>query len=260
MKVWDEFKWEFWDPKKNPLPEIPKKYRKISICTTCMGRTHDLKKTFIKNLCDNQDYPNVEFVLLNYNSRDDMDEWVHKYLSGWMQDGIVKYVKTDKPQYYSMGKSRNIAFKQATGDIVTNVDADNFTGEGFAGFLNLLAEVQPEKALFAKGKRGMHGRIGMYKNEFIEIGGYDEDLQGYGYDDHSVVLRAMSHFNAKFMWWAGVSKIDFTKRIKTPRGVVGKNMENQNWRHTEKANKEITLKKMRSGEFIVNQGREWGLV
>ena len=84
---WDT--WKFWEPDKEPLPEKPKKERKISICTNCMGRTYDLKRTYLKNIADNLDYPNVEFVLLNYNSKDDMDEWVKRYLSVFIEDGVV---------------------------------------------------------------------------------------------------------------------------------------------------------------------------
>ena len=253
--------WDIWNPQKEPIVEKAKKtYRKISICTTCMDRAHDLKKTLLKNIEDNADYPNIEFVILNYNSKDNLHKFMIsnslKYLN---KMGIVKYLITKTPKYYSMSHSRNICFKNASGSIVTNVDADNYTGKNFAHFLNNLAEICPENAFFAKGKRMIHGRIGMYKNEFIEIGGYNEEFVGYGYDDHDLMIRAMSK-GKKLMWWSGISEENFTERIKTPRSIVGQNMPNKNWRETEKNNKIISNNNISKGQLVANIGKNWGYV
>lgn len=253
--------WNIWNPALEPLPEkAPKSYRKISICTTCMNRAEDLKKTLLQNIADNRDYPNLEFVVLNYNSRDDLHRFMLsndvKYL---LKMGLVKYYQTKTPEFYSMSHSRNIAFSNATGQIVTNVDADNYAGKGFADFLNRLADLAPERAFFSKGKRMMHGRIGMYKDEFMSLGGYNEDLLGYGFDDHDLMIRAMNS-GFKLMWWAGVSPNDFTNRIRTPRSQIGGNMENKNWRETERTNKTISLTNIASGRLVANQGRKWGYV
>ena len=253
--------WNIWNPEKEPISTVvPRKYRKISICTTCMNRASDLKMTLMQNIKDNQDYPNIEFIVLNYGSTDNLHNFMLsndlKYL---MKMGIVKYFITKTPKYYSMAHSRNIAFLNATGCIVTNVDADNYTGKGFADYLNKLAEIAPEKAFFAKGKRMMHGRIGMYKEEFVQLGGYNEDFNGYGFDDHDLMARAMNS-GYKLMWWAGVSPVDFTKRITTPRSLVGENMENKNWRETERQNKLMSVANLSSGKLIANIGKKWGYV
>lgn len=251
--------WDIWNPTEQPLTDgDAKKFRKISICTTCMNRTSDLRKTLVQNINDNSSYPNLEFIILNYNSSDDMHAFMTsneiKYL---IKMGIVKYFITRQPKFYSMAHSRNMAFLNATGQIVTNVDADNYAGKGFAHFLNKLADMCPEKAFFAKGKRMMHGRVGMYKEEFIKIGGYNEDLKGYGFDDHDLMIRAMNS-GFKLMWWAGVSKEDFTRRIQTPRSEVGKNMENRNWRQTEKENKIISMTSINSGKLVANINKKFG--
>jgi hypothetical protein len=256
MAIWDDYKWNFWNPETEPLPANPNKIRKISLCTTCMNRTYDLKKTLIKNINDNSDYPNVEFVLLNYNSQDDMEEWVKSSLMDYIKNGRLVYYKTTDPQFYQMGHSRNVAFKLSTGEIVNNIDADNFTNPGFASVINKLAELQPTMGVFAKGKRMMHGRLGMHKDLFLKVGGYDEDLVGYGFDDHSLLYRAMA-LGSKLMWWGTVCPMD---RIKTPRKLVTENMEPKakKWRDTEKINKEITFKKLSEKQYTVNQDKHWG--
>lgn len=257
MAVWDDYKWDIWLPDEEPLKSLTSadKYYKISICTTCMNRTHDLVKTLPLNILDNFTYPKVEFVVLNYNSQDDLDDFMRDRMMSYIELGIVKYAKTTEPKFYDMGHSRNIAFKIASGEIVNNVDADNFTGKDFAATLNQLAHMRPEKAVFAKGKRMLHGRLGMYKKDFLELGGYDEDLEGYGADDASLLYRAMA-LRFKLMWWSNLGR--FSDRIKTSRRDKVINMENKDWKATENKNKEINERKLKNKEYVVNKNRHWG--
>ena len=224
-----------------------------------MNRVDDLRRTLPMNIVDNHEYPNIEFVVLNYNSQDDL----HDYMTSpamlrHIRSGKVRYLRTLRPKYFSMSHSRNIAFLNATGNIVTNVDADNFTGKGFASYLNKLANVRAQNVIFAKGKRRINGRLGMFKDEFKSIGGYDENLVGYGGDDHSLMLRAM-YLGFVLMWWAG-SPVDFMQRIITPRDQVGANMENADWQETERINRDIVLENIKRNEFVANRNRLWGQI
>src|SRR5688572_31144005 len=108
----------------------------ISFCTTCMGRIHDLAQTLPRNMADNADYPALEFVLLDYHSRDGLEQWVKDHLMPHIESGRLVYARTVEPEWYEMAHSRNVAFKLASGQIVCNVDADNWTGPGFAAVLN----------------------------------------------------------------------------------------------------------------------------
>ena len=223
-----------------------------------MGRTNDLRETLIRNIQDNDDYPNLEFVVLNYNSEDDMHEFMTSAaVLPYIGSGRIRYLITRSPRFYSSPHSHNVAFRNATGEIVTSVDADNFTGKGFAAYLNRLASVGPKKAFFARGKRKIHGRIGMYKDEFEKIGGYDEDLEGYGFDDHSLMIRAMND-GCTLMWWARGSGVEFANRIWTPRKRIAENMANSNWKETESRNIELTMVKVGCGDLVANRNRIWG--
>src|SRR5258705_6698654 len=120
--------WKIWSPKRNPIPAQPTTMWRISLCTVCMGRTNDLRQTLIKNIQDNEDYPNVEFVILNYNSSDDMHQFMlSKAITPYYKNGRLKYLITREPKFYHASHSRNIAFRNSSGAIVMNVDADNFT-------------------------------------------------------------------------------------------------------------------------------------
>jgi len=249
--------WDFWDPEIQELPPMGVGYNqpKISICTTVMNRLHDLQKTLPLNMHHNREYPNVEFVILDYNSSDYLGEYIRRMYMGDIERGRLVYARTEEPQYFSMAHSRNLAFKVASGYIVNNVDADNFIGRHFVDTLARMACVQPQKAVFAKGKRMMHGRIGFYKKEFIELGGYDEDLKGYGADDSNLMYRAMAS-GYKLMWWNQLGK--FSHRLKTDRRDKVLHMENKNWKETEEINKAITEKNLAEGRLIANVGRPWG--
>jgi len=238
---------------------VTKQY-KISFCTTCMDRLYNLKETLPKNIEDNKVYSNVEFIILDYNSKDKLKKWMKKNMKKHIKSGKVVYYRTIEPKYFSMAHSRNIAFKVATGDIVNNLDADNFTShpdipidECWASYLNRMANDCPEKVIFAKGKKGMRGRIGFYKKEFIELlGGYNEDLLGYGHDDHDLVKRAWAQDFIMY-WWGG----QYYSRIKTSNRERNQNMERR-WKETENENKVKSAKNIEAGLFKANQGKHLG--
>ena len=169
-----------------------KGYR-ISLCTTCMNRLVHLKQTLLKNIFDNQDYENLEFVLLDYNSTDGLEDYVKSNLSVFIEQKKLFYYKTKIPENYNMSHSRNLAFKLASGDIVCNIDADNFTGSGFASFVNKVFEDNGDIYLSTHQpilvKKDVLGRICVKKDDFMAVGGYDERMKYYGFDDYDFAGR-----------------------------------------------------------------------
>ena len=244
------------------------KYNKVSICTNCMNRTSDLKQTYITNLEENMKYPHVDFVLLNYNSEDDMDEWVKKNLMKYIEKGVLNYYHTTEPKYYSMTHSRNVTFKLGKGDIVNNVDADHFTNPAhgypekyrhikiddcFAEYINVLANHQHKKAVFLKSKQKNRGRLGFYKKDFLWLGGYDEGLKGYGHDDYDLLNRALcAGFTCLFF-----TGDYFSHTIDHRRHPTG-NYKNKDWRYTQRLNTLISLLNLKYGKFQTNQDVHWG--
>lgn len=176
-----------------------KKYCKVSFCTTCMNRTTHLKQTYLKNITDNLDYPNVEFILVDYNSSDGLQEWVRENLTEYMEKDIVKVYRTKKPKEFHMSNAKNIAHSMATGDIVCNLDADNYAGKDFAYYINHVCTTNKQPiGFFDKDKlpvnvnsRGIGGRIFLFKKDFLTLGGYDERFSGWGYEDEDFINRAI---------------------------------------------------------------------
>jgi hypothetical protein len=101
---------------------------KLSFATTCKDRLFHLKETILHNIRDNDDFPEIEFVLLDYNSQDGMEEWARKELVGEIESGRVVYWKERTAKHYHSSHAKNIATGLCRGEVVCNLDADTFTG------------------------------------------------------------------------------------------------------------------------------------
>lgn len=166
---------------------------KISFCTVCMNRLHHLKQTLPINVLDNEDYEALEFVLLDYNSTDGLGGYISENFGKYLENGRLIYYKTRTPKYFNRSHSRNLAFKLASGDIICNIDADNYTGKGFAEFVNTEFNNDYAIVLTAVGAHGSKtdtmGRVCVAKNDFYTIRGYDERMVNYGFEDYDLVNR-----------------------------------------------------------------------
>jgi len=225
-----------------------------------MNRLEDLQITLPFNIKANYGYSNLEFVLLDYSSSDGLGKWIKRRMMKHIENGKLIYYRLEGKKYYDMSPARNIVFKLATGDIVNNLDADNFTSDGtpmivsWAEWLNNKVNKYPYKTIFLKTKQLgiIHGRVGLHKKAFIELlGGYDEDLEGYGYDDQSLVERAIALGFNLCPWGGG-----YFYRIET-REKKDDNLR-RHWKETRGENRALTKEKIARGEYKVNIGKEWG--
>ena len=241
------------------------KVHRVSLCITCMNRLSDLKFTLLKNLTDNLDYSDSEFILLDYNSSDGLEDWVRSNMMGHVESGKLVFLRTDEPSHYSLAHSKNVAFLAASGDIVHNLDTDNLTGPGFCSHLNLLANQVPSKAFFAKTAHysiRLRGKVGFYKDEFIHLlGGYDEDFSAYSPDDRDIWWRAIS-IPLAVLWYPSDN---FTKRLFSEAGYShpdpfknystdGEEASRANYYKMQRRMRE----KIAEGVLKANAGRKWG--
>lgn len=158
-----------------------------------MNRLSYLKQTLPKNLADNMDYEHLEFVLLDYNSTDGLEEYIKSNYSAALTSGRLVYFRIDAVQFYDWTHSRNLVASLATGDVICNIDADNFTGPGFAAYVSGIFRKTPNIFLTTyytpKIKNDVLGRICMLKKSFVQIGGYDEQMKHYGFEDIDLIRR-----------------------------------------------------------------------
>jgi hypothetical protein len=160
-----------------------------------MDRLHHLRQTLPVNITDNENYENLEFILLDYNSSDALEEYVKTNLSIYIETGKLIYCKTFTPKFFHRSHSRNLAFKLATGDLICNIDADNFTGKNFANYINESFEKEENIFLTTLGdtnrkyQKDTLGRICVKREDFYNIKGYDERMVSYGFEDYDFANR-----------------------------------------------------------------------
>lgn len=165
-------------------------HRKVSFHTQVKDRLFHLEYTYLKNIRDNLSYPNLEFVLIDFNSSDDVEGWVRDNLIQYVRGGLVKFYQNKTFEYYLHSRCKNVGALQCTGDIICNLDGDNTTGEGFAFWLNTLGRNSIATATGAGGK-GTGGRIAVAAEHFHALRGYDEAMVfGWGSDDRDFINRA----------------------------------------------------------------------
>ena len=227
---------------------------KISFCITCMGRLHHLENTLPSNLMNSSSYKDKEFIILDYNSKDGLFEWAKEHLQYWIQEGTVKYYRTRIPKYFSATHAKNICHKQATGDILCNLDADNFIVPGFCEYLNNLFKIPNvmfgSNSLDIYGNHGCCGKIATLKKHFFSVNGYDEEQKlGWGWEDVSFRHRTEQLSNLKLIYgdvkWNRVISHDNKERTKNFQ--IKDIDESKKW--SEKRLIELSSKK----EFIVNK-------
>lgn len=155
----------------------------ISFCITCMGRLHDLRKTLPANisLCSSDRY---EFTLVNYDSKDGLDEWVKENYQDLIDSGKIKYLYSKGHKYFRMSEAKNLAHGLATKGIVCNLDADNFISTEFLGYLDAVYTKKPLSVVYNGRQGGNGGRVVLPRKTFEELGGYDIAYNDYGHFEH----------------------------------------------------------------------------
>lgn len=169
----------------------------VTMMTACHNRVHHLKETLLKNLEDNPQ-PFVRFVVLNYNSEDDMDAWMQAEVAQYIPSGRVLYIHEQSADGWKHSHARNIMVRAAGTDIVCNVDADNWTGVGFGKWLSALYQKHIGKQKIFTGygppegcPRGdYYGRVSFWRKHLVAMGGYNEDMNTWGAEDWDIARRA----------------------------------------------------------------------
>lgn len=173
----------------------------IVFCTTCKNRNQHLRQTLPQNLADN---PKSTFVILNYNTEDDLLDYVFDEHAAEVESGrLVVYSNLVEPRF-QMAHAKNMAHRCGIlegGDVLVNLDADNMTGPRFEDFVAESFEENPGIFLWANVVQGVHssgarvvrgtsGRIAVGREAFLRAGGYDEArFNEWGADDKDLNLR-----------------------------------------------------------------------
>lgn len=170
----------------------------LSFCITIKNRFAQIQKTLLQNLKDNWDTKEeVNFILVDFGSTDRLRPWLKKHFTKYLECGFLKYFYTNELPYWHASIAKNTSHILADGIIVTNLDCDNYTG-------HLGGEFVIEKFLNQKYPIVLHqfskhyhdgsfGRISVRKQDFIHIGGYNEEFQPIGFEDEDLINRLTAY-------------------------------------------------------------------
>lgn len=166
---------------------------RIAFCTTCKGRAQHLKITLPRNLADNASYADAVFVVLDYGSDDDLRTYLGTHHAADIASGRLVVYSLQRAGTFQMAHAKNLAHRCGIlegADILVNLDADNYTGLGFAQYLALQFELHGQHSFQAVGRtipgvtpRGVSGRIVVTTGAFLNAGGYDERFDVWSPDD-----------------------------------------------------------------------------
>lgn len=156
-----------------------------------MGRLHHLQKTLPRNLADNESTPRLEFVVLDYTSLDGLGTWIRSNFQNEIKSERLVYARLEGQTSFQIAYAKNVAHRLATGDILCNVDADNYIGPKFGEFLREKFSKSVNIFIHAPGTSGAGGRIALHAAHFHQLGGYDERFgSSWGYEDNDLLCRA----------------------------------------------------------------------
>lgn len=203
----------------------------VSYCSTCKGRLWQIKQTLHVNLNKISTLNGVDLILLDYHSEDGLEQYVKENFQNELILGKLKYFKLiSKAPYFDASYAKNIAHCLSHSDIVFNLDADNFIGETYLELINLnRKEILINQDYIHIDKSG---RIGLYREDFYALRGYNEAMKGVLCEDGELAIYAMS-FNFKF-----VKSNDKTVPIKNT--LLDKN------KYTDPKNKIVKMPKIRN--------------
>ncbi len=165
-----------------------------SICffTVVMNRLRDLRETLPVNLRDNQ-CAETTFFILDYDSQDGLSEYLVENFSSELENGRLKYLRYGPVAYFSQAHSRNLAVQHINAEYICNLDADNFSGQGFDCYLQDTFGLVSGAVITGLDNNlqchGAFGRMAVPRQSFLDVGGYDEGFTGYGFEDYDLISR-----------------------------------------------------------------------
>ncbi len=163
----------------------------VSICTVSMNRLHHIQKTLPVNLKEN-DSSGINFILLDYNSNDGLEEYIRDNFYQEIKNGKLVYYRYKQALSFNHAHSKNMAFRLAGGDILCNVDADNYAGPSFGKFVQNTFAAQSNVCLTGLNNKWKHdasGKLCVSGSDFMDVTGFDESFEGYGFEDFDIVNR-----------------------------------------------------------------------
>lgn len=167
---------------------------KISFCTTCKNRLWQFKQTVFDNLNEIARDGNSELILVDYNDTQGLENFVKDNLQYYIDNDILIYLQEKDSEFFDMSRAKNLSHLGSNGDYLFNLDADNFIRDLIPRLREILKiDTDIVSHAYDNIDRGGFGRIGISRNIFNKLGGYDEDMSGVWGEDTDLIFRCLSN-------------------------------------------------------------------
>ena len=181
---------------------IFQKYYKFSYGQSCKNRLSFLKQTLNHNLTEIKKYPKAILTLLNYNSQDDLNNYIY---NNFKDESKLLYIVDNESTIFHMSKSKNITGLECPDDIdiVSWCDCDNFMHRYTIYNNNAIFNTIKNTAVFPEFGKDNNwdagNRIAVYKKSLSNNDiRYNESFLGWGYDDIDFKNKCIIKFNCKY--------------------------------------------------------------
>lgn len=162
----------------------------VSFCSTCRNRLWQLRQTLPVNLSTLRRQTGTELILVDYGSSDGLAEWVWQNFQGEIDAGLLQFFQLEGRPPWNCARAKNLAHRLATGSYLFNLDADNFIQQHDLEQINPAAVAGKVIHQWSGDWHdGSPGRIGLPRELFYTLGGYDEGMLGVGMHDIDLLHR-----------------------------------------------------------------------
>ena len=234
---------------------------KISFCIACMNRFWQIKHTLVQNLKDNEeDKDIVDFVLVDFNSNDGLKDFVLNNFKKELEEGYLKFYFTEELKGWDAPIAKNTPHRLAEGDILVNLDADNYTGYRGGKFLLDKYKSNDRNIFIHQGQgifgKGNSGRVSYYREDFMKIGGHNEEFLPMGHLDGDVINRLVA---------TGVKRVNvpndkYNNAIKNNKDDSIKNCKSKySWSQMCRYNTLLSRQNIKNNILVANNGRDIGI-
>ena len=227
----------------------------ISYCTSIKNRLEHFKKASvqtIESLLKLDEKYLYEWCICDYNSNDGLEEYIRS-----LNFNKIVYKKIKFREHFHHSRAKNISHKMASGDYMVNLDADNivtpqFHKEIYKLFKKGANVIWPTTTPNTTG--GGTGRIAIDKQTFFKLGGYDENIVGWGYEDIDLIERSKKlNCNIQIVKDVTIKYIRHSEIYRFAE-TVEKSREESGPR-----NKKYMDVKLLNNSLIANVGTTWGV-
>lgn len=180
----------------------------VSLIIPCKNRLDHLKQCIGGWL--NQNYMDIELIIVDYNCPQKTGDWLYENFAD-----VVKVVKADvREKDWNLCAARNLGIKNSSGEILGIFDADTIMEPNFIA--DCLSKLTDDNFLCGYPIGKAHGCCVVHKKNMYAVGGYNECLKGWGFDDQDLYNRFTNgsmHDKSEILKYIDIKMIGFDENL-----------------------------------------------